>query len=163
MKRGILLGAICLLPFFLRAQGKAVSIKLVSFEHLQQRLQQGTDTTFVVNFWATWCGPCLEEIPYFDRLQEKYSSKKVKVLLVSLDFRSQLKTGVIPFVKKSELISEVILLDEADHGAIIEKIDPSWSGALPATLLVNTATGAGKFHEGSFNFDELEAFYLLTQ
>src|SRR3546814_4479953 len=93
MKRGILLGAICLLPFFLRAQGKAVSIKLVSFEHLQQRLQQGTDTTFVVNFWATWCGPCLEEIPYFDRLQEKYSSKKVKVLLVSLDFRSQLKTG----------------------------------------------------------------------
>src|SRR5690606_6034887 len=71
-------------------------VSLLTFRELEARISQQSDTTYLVNFWATWCAPCLKELPHFDRLQRSYSSEKVKVLLVSLDFRSQLETGVIP-------------------------------------------------------------------
>lgn len=138
-------------------------VSLLTFRELEARISQQSDTTYLVNFWATWCAPCLKELPHFDRLQRSYSSEKVKVLLVSLDFRSQLETGVIPFVEKKDVYSEVLLLDEPDQAAIINRISPDWSGALPATLAVNAASGARRFHEGTFTYEELESFYLLTK
>ncbi|QEC52978.1 AhpC/TSA family protein [Anseongella ginsenosidimutans] len=138
-------------------------VGLLSYDELEARLTTKSDTTYVVNFWATWCGPCLKELPYFDRLQKKYSSKNVKVLLVSLDFRSQLEEQVIPYVEENKLQSEVLVLDEQDQSAVINRVSPEWSGALPATLVVNAAAGSRRFYEGAFTYEELEKFYLLTQ
>lgn len=157
-KRIVFLLLLCT-PVFLFGQG----VGLVTYDELETRLVEKNDTTYIINFWATWCAPCRKEIPYFDQLQEKYSSKNVKVLLVSLDFRSQLESGVIPFVKEKGVRSEVLLLDEPDQASVINRVSPEWSGALPATLIVNSTSGRREFHEGSFNFNELEEFYLFTQ
>ena len=151
--------ALLLLPAVLSAQ----DVGLLTYGELEDRLSQKNDTTYIVNFWATWCAPCRKEIPFFDALQEKYSSRNVKVLLVSLDFRSQLESGVLPFVQGNRVQSEVLLLDEPDQASVINRVSPRWSGALPATLLVNASAGTRKFYEGSFTFEELEDFYLLTQ
>lgn len=147
----------------LRAQQAVDGVGLLNYDQLEARLGQKSDTTYIVNFWATWCAPCLKELPYFDRLQEKYAEEKVKVLLVSLDFRSQLEKGVTPYVRKHQVLSEVLLLNEPDQAAVIGRVASDWSGALPATLAVNAASGARRFHEGTFTFEELEEFYLLTQ
>lgn len=100
---------------------------------LLKRLEP-SDTLYVVNFWATWCKPCVAELPALDSLNLKTKGSKIKVLLVCLDFRDELQTKVNPFLKRKNLNSECVLLDEADGNAYIDKISSNWSGAIPATL-----------------------------
>jgi thiol-disulfide isomerase/thioredoxin len=110
--------------------------RVVNLEELQTYFQKDNDTIYVINFWATWCKPCLEEMPYFDQLHEKYIGDKVKVILVSVDFKSQIETRVIPFLERKKLKPEVLLLDAGNPNIWIEKVDQSWSGAIPATLFL---------------------------
>ena len=92
------------------------------------------DTTYVINFWATWCKPCVKELPYFEQLTKKYTGSKVKVVLVSLDFPKQLESKLVPFVKKHELKSTVVALLDGKYNDWIDKVSKEWSGAIPATL-----------------------------
>lgn len=92
------------------------------------------DTIYVVNFWATWCKPCIQELPTFDSLQAQTQDQKVKVLLVTLDFKEDLHSKTNPFLKKRGVHAECVLLDEVNGNDFINRIDPRWSGAIPATL-----------------------------
>ncbi len=137
------------------------NVPVIGLNQLESRLANGADTTFVVNFWATWCGPCVKELPYFEKLGADHSGDKFSVLLVTLDFVDQLDSKVIPFVKKKGLKSEVLLMDEDKPNVWIPKVSEDWSGALPATLFINTQKKTRHFHEGSF--DEFELEKLLTK
>lgn len=97
-----------------------------------------TKTTMVINFWATWCKPCIEELPAFDSLNA--SKGDHKVLLVSLDFKEDLETKVNPFLKKHNIQSECVLLDEVNGNDFINKISKEWTGAIPGTLFKNQKT-----------------------
>jgi len=92
------------------------------------------DTTYVLNFWATWCKPCIEELPGFDSLFILQGKNTVKIILVSLDFKEDLEKKVKPFLKKHKVKTECLLLDEVNGNNFINKISPAWSGAIPATL-----------------------------
>lgn len=92
-----------------------------------------------MNFWATWCKPCVAELPDFEKINNEYKTKKVKVLLVSMDFREDMKKRVIPFLKKNKYTTETVLLDETD-GSFIDKISKDWSGAIPGTLFIKNQT-----------------------
>lgn len=130
-------------------------VKLLTLNELEQRVANGKDTTYVVNFWATWCGPCVEELPYFEKLNNENAKKPFKVILMSLDFKSKLKTDVIPFVTKHKIKSEVYVVNEMDQQKFIDRVDKNWSGALPATLILNTDKKVRVFHEKAFTYDEL--------
>lgn len=135
-------------------------VKLLSIDELETRFRQGKDTIYVVNFWATWCGPCIEELPHFEKLQQTYKKHPMKVLLVSTDFKSKLETSVKPFVKKHKLQNEVFLLNEKNQQVYIDRISKDWSGALPATLVVNRQKQHRKLYEKEFTYKELEQTYL---
>src|SRR5476651_908380 len=127
----VVLFTICLSGVF--AQSKTVS--LLSLQQLEKRVSN-PDTIYVVNFWATWCGPCVKELPNFEQLQATYKNKPVKVLLMSMDFKSKL-TEVKNFAKTRKLACEVFLADKTNDQQFIDGIDKNWSGALPGTLVVN--------------------------
>lgn len=91
------------------------------------------DTLYVVNFWASWCKPCVQELPTLDSLNTQTQNTAIKVLLVCLDFSEELNTKVIPFLKKKNIQSECVLLDEVNGNDYINKISTDWSGAIPAT------------------------------
>jgi thiol-disulfide isomerase/thioredoxin len=140
---------ILLLPVVVSAQ----AVKSVKFEELNQIIRSGEGAPIkVINFWATWCKPCIEELPYFEKLQETYQGKDVEVLLVSLDFSADKAAA---YKTKKNIQSEVVFLDETDHNQWIDKISPQWSGAIPATLIVNTQTGQEQFFEKKFEEKEL--------
>lgn len=126
-------------------------------EALQARIDRAGDTTLVLNFWATWCVSCVEELPCFDELLEYYGSQNVQVLLVSLDFKSQLEKKFIPFLNRQQMKSEVGLMADQDLNNWIPNFHEEWDGAIPATLVMK-----GKkrlFNSGKFdNLEELEAF-----
>lgn len=129
-------------------------IPSINFDALQPFLNKNNDTTYIINFWATWCKPCVKELPAFEKINTLYKAKKVKVLLVSLDFPKQLESKVIPFVEDRKIKSQVVLLKDPDANSWIPKVDESWSGAIPATLIYNADNR--KFYERSFTYKELE-------
>lgn len=131
----------------------AQNIRSISFAELDKRIASEKET-LVVNFWATWCKPCVAELPAFERLEREYKEKNVKVLLVNLDFNSKIESLVIPFVKRKSLQSEVIHVTDTDPNEWINKVDSSWSGAIPATVIYRNGRKLF-FKEGEMTFEEL--------
>lgn len=134
---------------------KTVSgIKVVNYAALKPLIEKDNDTTYIVNFWATWCAPCIKELPHFQKLHEEFSDQKIKVLLVSLDFERQVESKLVPFLKKNKLSPGVLVLSDPASNEWINKVDPSWSGALPATLMIKK--NDRRFFEKEFTYDELQ-------
>ena len=130
-------------------------IRVVNFNQLEPDLHLSNDTTYVINFWATWCTPCRKELPAFEKLNKNYQNKPVKVILVSLDFPNQIKNSLIPYIQNNKLKSEVILLNDPDANSWIDKVNKSWSGSIPATLVYNNDKRL--FHEGSLTYNKLDS------
>ncbi len=135
------------------------NITTVDFSGLEPLFHKDDEKTYVINFWATWCLPCVKELPYFEYLNQEYKNKNVEVVLVSLDFPNQKEKRLIPYINKKKLQSKVIHLDDANEQVWIEKVDENWSGAIPATLIYNKKKR--KFFEQSFTYGDLE--YELKQ
>lgn len=131
-----------------------VSLDVYDFEELKALLNTSTDKIYVVNFWATWCAPCIKEMPYFETLNATYKNRNVEVLLVSLDFPKKYDSHLKPFIKKNGLKSKVVALNDADSNTWIPQVSPDWSGAIPATLIFNK--DKRQFYEHSFTYEELE-------
>jgi thiol-disulfide isomerase/thioredoxin len=126
----------------------------VDFDQLEPRLTTNSDSVFVVNFWATWCVPCVKELPEFEKINELYSDRKVKVLLVSLDNPRHMESRLLPFIDKHNLKSEIVLLDDPRSNRWIPLVDDSWSGAIPATIIFTSKSRS--FYEQVFTYAELE-------
>ena len=108
-----------------------------SYDQIAHIFKYENDTTYVINFWATWCKPCVEELPYFEKLHDQYKDQKVKVILVSLDFAKQIQAKLVPFVKEHDLQSDVIALVDGDYNSWIDKVSTDWDGAIPVTMIYN--------------------------
>ena len=127
-------------------------IEVYNYSELAPLLNEANpEKTYIINFWATWCGPCIKELPYFQELHD--TNKDVEVILVSLDFPDKFETQLIPFIKKKNVTPQVILLDDPNENKWIPAIDSTWSGALPATLIYNKEKRA--FYEQSFTKESL--------
>ena len=122
-------------------------------EGITQLIHKDNDTTYVINFWATWCSPCVKEIGYFEELHRKYGSEKLQVILVSLDFPNQKERRVVPFLQEKGISAPVKLVTDLDYNSWINLVDPSWSGAIPATLIYNS--GERLFLEKELTQNEL--------
>lgn len=140
------------IPFFCSSQ----NIQVLKISDLEKRINNNSDTTYIVNFWATWCVPCIKELPDFDSISTTYRNKNVKVILVSLDFKEDISTKLIPFVISKKIKSEVVLLDEINGDYFIPKISKHWSGAIPATLIINNQKKINLFFEKKLNYDFLK-------
>ena len=135
------------------AENKQTTVVTYNYSELKPLLEKNDDKTYVINFWATWCGPCVKELPAFEKINNEYADKNVEVILVSLDFPKQVEKKLIPFIEKKNLQSKVILLDDVNEDVWIKAIDTTWSGAIPATLIYNK--NKRTFYEQSFEYETL--------
>jgi thiol-disulfide isomerase/thioredoxin len=131
-------------------------VKTVNMQQLQaMAAQQNNDTLYVVNFWATWCKPCVGEMPYFEKADAAFKPKKVKVVFVSLNSARELP-AVEKFVADKSIKPEVVLLSAGNPNAWIDSIDQSWSGAIPATAMYRNGKKVF-FREGEFTQSDLDS------
>lgn len=137
-----------------RAAAQPRQLPAYKVDALMQRLAN-QDTTYIVNFWATWCIPCVQELPEFQVLEKKYAGTTTKVLLVSLDFKEDLRFRVPTFLEKKKIAPEVVWLAETDAERFIPKIEKRWSGSIPATLIIAGPDRKHTFIERSITADEI--------
>jgi len=132
----------------------AQNVEIIKYPDLHKMMEteKSTDIT-IYNFWATWCAPCVKEMPYFEKINHL---ENVKVIFISFDEASKIHDRVKPYLKRKNIQADVYLLDETDFNKIIDKIEPSWSGAIPATILINNKTNKRLFYEKGFKEGELE-------
>lgn len=147
LKRTSLLLCISVLAF------SGPQVRIINFDNLKQETLKNNDTLYVVNFWATWCDPCVKEIPFFQAAYRKFASHKVKMVFVSLNSPKEL-ASVQKFADQKQLKPEALILDAGNPNIWINAIDSSWSGALPATILYRHSKKL-YFHEGEFTQDKL--------
>lgn len=143
---------LCLLlaPLMMRA-----GVPVMSLDALQERWSAGGDTVFVVNFWATWCKPCVAELPWFEKVhQSMHAGSPIRVMLVSLDTPKDLDK-VERFLRTKGITADVVIMNERKPHLWIDRIDSTWSGAIPATLLLHAASARRVFHEREFTYNEL--------
>ena len=143
-----------LVSFLICCTSNAEQLEVYDFDGIEQYLKQSGDKVYVVNFWATWCAPCVKELPFFEQIQQDFK-ENVEVILISLDFPSQYKSKLIPFLEEKQLTSKVIVLDDADMNSWILKINSEWDGAIPVTLIYNKEQR--QFYPQSFTYDELSS------
>ena len=154
--RGIVILGV-LLFFMLFVSMQSMNIPIKKMEWYKSIAQSSSDTVYVINFWATWCIPCVQELPSFDSITAKYNEQKVKVILVSLDWKKNIQKSVLPFLIKKNIKSHVVLLDEPDYNAWVDKVDKRWSGALPATVIMLNKKHFYHFQEKETTFTELDS------
>lgn len=129
-------------------------VRVVSFKTLETLIRQANDTTYIVNFFASWCAPCVKELPEFVQFSEEHATEKVKVIFVSLDFVKDYKKKLTPLSKKLNL-PPVYLLDEPNANNWINRLDKNWGGDIPATLFVNSQKQISKLFAQSFTKEVL--------
>lgn len=112
----------------------AQEVGSTDMDGLRRLLDNKSDTVYVVNFWATWCAPCIKEIDYFEELHRR-NDPFLKVVLVNLDFPDQVDKRVKPFIREHALTAPVLNMKELDYNKWIPLVHEDWSGAIPATLI----------------------------
>ena len=112
-------------------------ITFIKVPELERILNKPDDKLYVLNFWASWCGPCVEELPYFEKIAGTVDTTKVEFLFISLDFPSQVENKLKPFLKKNNINIKVAVMMDLDYNTWVHKVDPDWQGNLPATLFFN--------------------------
>jgi thiol-disulfide isomerase/thioredoxin len=132
----------------------AQEVKKIKITDLEKIIAD-SKSPLVINFWATFCLPCIEEMPYFQEMAAKYKKDGLQFLLVSLDLKDDYKK-IRPFASKRKITMPVAWLDETNADYFMPKIDSSWSGSIPATLFVNNNKAYRKFLEKEFSKEELE-------
>lgn len=138
-------------------------IEVVKWSGLNNVLQSKSGDITIVNFWATWCAPCVRELPLFEKLDAE-ARPGVSITLVSLDLDLDPNPEkVFKFVERKKLQTRVLILDETDPNSWIDKVDSSWSGSLPATLIINQRTGQRKFLEKELHEGDLEKIIAELQ
>jgi thiol-disulfide isomerase/thioredoxin len=154
-----------LLVVFLLTAGIALAkaqevVEVIKFDRLHEIIESKSSQIQVINFWATWCAPCVKELPFFEALNSNDPS--VKVTLINLDYADRLDK-VKQYVSRKNMKADVLLLDEIDYNSWIDKVDRRWGGAIPATLVINSLTGERKFVDGELGEGDLERIISEVQ
>jgi thiol-disulfide isomerase/thioredoxin len=110
----------------------------------------------VINFWATWCRPCIEEIPWFQQVVKDFEKDSVQLILVSVDYKEEYPAGIQATAGKRGFTAPIVWLNETNADYFCPKIDPHWSGAVPATLIINNKTGSRLFFEEQLGKEKLK-------
>jgi len=134
---------------------KAQSIPKWKLADLEAAIKNADKPT-IFNFWATFCKPCIEEIPHFQEVVKKYDSAGVKLVFISLDLADTYPSKLEAFAKKRKINYPITFLDETNADLFCPVVDPKWSGAIPASLFVNNQSGYRQFYEDQLTKEQIE-------
>lgn len=158
----ILLGLLLLVPqtgFSVELEGKGRLIP-VSSAQLAEVLAEKTGSVVLVNFWASWCTPCLKEIPTLVELAERYRDRGFELVPVSLDDPGDIDVIVVPFLNRwfPDFVSYTRL--DLDMDTVVSVVDSAWNEILPTSYVIDRDGSVVEQMQGGMTIDEFEAVIL---
>jgi thiol-disulfide isomerase/thioredoxin len=131
----------------------AQEVRLVKIEDVLEEMNKEDDTTRVLNLWATWCAPCVHELPFFEEVyQETHANQKTKIILLAVeDSEGKVKKLILA----KGINATVWLLDEKYANEWISQIEEDWGGEIPVTRTQNNSLSKTLFHSGELSKEEL--------
>lgn len=130
---------------------QAQEIKKWKITDVEKLIAASDSEVLVINFWATFCKPCVAEIPFFIQITNSHAKDDVKLFLVSVDLPAYYPAKIVNFAKEHGFNARISWLQETNADYFCPKIDSAWSGSIPATLIINNRTGYRKFIEGELS------------
>jgi thiol-disulfide isomerase/thioredoxin len=131
-------------------------IKIINDLDLKLLLEEGKESTILINVWATWCEPCREEFPDLVALSEKYK-KNIRFISISVDDVADLESKVVPFLENQNAQFENYLLKVIEPEGFINLLDKDWSGAVPATFIYDKYCKQTEALIGKQSLEEFES------
>jgi len=138
----------CLLIGAVNLQAQGNELTLTEQDGLEKLIKEQGNGVLLINFWATWCKPCVAELPQIEALHDQFSSDELEIVLLSLDFENQIGSHLLPFIEEHKLRSTVSFLDAGKPNEWIDSVEPQWSGAIPFTLILDSTREKRWFFEG---------------
>lgn len=148
----LLILGICFFSFNSVEEPTDQSFTIITFEDFEVMMSTPSDKIRVFNFWATWCAPCVKEMPYFEKVADEDGD--IELIFISMD-DARKPERVTSFIEKRSVKAPVFLLNDVDYNKWIDKVSPEWSGAIPATLFIKP-NNEKVFHEGEVTESELK-------
>ena len=144
---------LCFSPVISRIN--AQEVERIRVPDLEIILKNPENKLFVINLWATWCPPCVKELPDFEKVAKSYKKSDVSFVMISLDFPSEIEKTLIPFLEKNGVSLDVKVMTDTDYNSWIDKVDTNWQGNIPSTLFFNNHKKFRYFHSGEISEPEL--------
>jgi len=137
------------------SRGRTNLVQPIDESRLKKLLTQAQGKAVLLNFWATWCDPCVEEFPDLIKLARDFRPHGLEVILVSLDELEDLNSKIVPFLGKHGVNFRTYFKKTRDDEVFINTIDAKWSGAIPATFIYDTQGNLAKRFVAQQSFDTL--------
>ncbi len=127
-------------------------VKITDLEHLIAN----SNHPLIVNFWATFCVPCVKEIPYFQTTISRYAAQQVELVLVSVDLPDYFPARIASFARGRSFTSRILWLDETNADYFCPRVDPKWTGGIPSSLFVDNKTHYRRFFDRQLTEPQVE-------
>ena len=129
------------------------NVALIDSAKFQNIISNNNGSVLVVNVWATWCLPCVEEMPDLVEITDFYESESVKIIGISIDYPEEIQSKILPFIKNNKLNFPIFVNDFKNDEALINFLNEKWSGAIPATFIYDKTGVQKEFLLGKHSFD----------
>jgi thiol-disulfide isomerase/thioredoxin len=114
-----------------------------------------SDHPLIISFWATFCVPCIKEIPYFQAAAARYADQRVELILVSLDRPDHYPAAIGDFAQNRGFTSRIWWLNET-NADFRSRVDTNWTGGIPSSLFVNNKTHYRRFFNRQLTEGQVE-------
>ena len=145
--------AVFLLWGVLPAQAQDFQLKKATHEQIKQAISENEASVKVVNFWATWCGPCRKEFPQLVRFGEDFADQGVDVVFVSMDLPER-EPAVLRYLQEQNA-QGVSYLKSGGSRAFVNAFSKKWKGGLPATFVYGPDGKQRAFWRGAVTYKKV--------
>jgi thiol-disulfide isomerase/thioredoxin len=146
--------------FMEKLAAEPVTVEPVDADGLKALRKNDSAKLRLVNFWATWCGPCVTEFPELVTINRMYRHRAFEMITVSANFPDE-RNDVLAFLTNQQASNRNLLFGTTDKYKLMEAFDPEWNAALPYTILI--APGGAVLHKVQGTVDPLELKRVIVR